>query len=253
METINNIQVVFFDFGDTLLFFDGDWEEIQNQSMNTLWQYLAGYGFQMQKATFEKEFSSRMASYYQSREQNYQELTTAYILAQTLHSFGFDNLEETILHKALQAMYKISEQQWKLDPQAKDLLNWLSHEGYHIGLISNASDSEDVFTLLKQHDLINFFEVVLISAEKGLRKPHPAMFLEGIQYFNVKAQQCVMVGDKLNMDIQGAKQTGMHTIWFARCEEENQLPITDNNRPDYIITQLSEIKKYLAAKPCESQ
>ncbi len=248
MDLVNGIQVVFFDFGDTLLYFDGNWEEIQNQSVSILWHYLENHGVQLPESTFRREFSTRMAGYYYSRERNFQELTTAYILKQTLQSFGIEYPSETLLREALQAMYSISEQKWKLDPEATDLLQWLSDERYHIGLISNASDSDDVFTLLKQHGLIDFFEIVLISAEKGLRKPHPSMFLEGIEYFHADPQQCIMVGDKLNMDILGAKQAGMHTIWLTRCEEEKDLPISDNNQPDFIIARLSEVKKYLSSR-----
>lgn len=240
------IEVIFFDAGDTLIVFEGDWERVIKQSIEALWQSLNSQGIHLEKERFMHDFAHQMQSYYAERDQSLVEITSTCVLIDTLAAHGIQEPDEDVIKTALKDMYAISQRHWKLDPAAIDLLTHLKKENFRLGLISNASDRDDVYTLLRQHNIIDFFEIILVSAESGFRKPHAAMFQAGLQFFNIHPGQCMMVGDRLEMDIQGARTLGMHTAWINRQGNSLDQRIVDHFKPDMIITSLNELKQYFA-------
>ena len=143
-------------------------------------------------------------------------------------------------------MYAITEAQWKIEEGAVETLQWIKEHGYHIGLISNASDTDDVYTLLQQTGITNFFEIILVSAEFGIRKPHPSIFHEAVNFFSVQPENCVMVGDKLSLDIKGAKSIGMKAVWKSNRSQPEERNLLEKIKPDLEISSLAELKPFLA-------
>ncbi len=158
---------------------------------------------------------------------------------------GFPDPQIAVIRSALKEMYAITESQWKIEADAIEILQWLKDLGYRIGLISNASDTDDVYTLLQQTGLTNFFEITLVSAEFGLRKPHPSIFQEAVNFFSVQPENCVMVGDKLSLDIKGAKSLGMKAVWKSNRVQPEERILLDKIKPDLEISSLAELKSYL--------
>jgi putative hydrolase of the HAD superfamily len=67
----------------------------------------------------------------------------------------------------------------------------------------------------------HFFLAVITSEECGCEKPSPEIFRAALEALNVKPDEAVMVGDKYDVDIVGAKALGMHTIWLRKGEPKN--------------------------------
>ncbi len=80
-------------------------------------------------------------------------------------------------------------------------------------------------------------EKLYISEEIGAIKPMPAFFEFILRDLNAQAKECLMVGDSLHSDIQGAKSAGMDCCWFSPKKTENDGEI----QPDYQITHLKEL------------
>ena len=98
---------------------------------------------------------------------------------------------------------------------AVELVEKLSKE-YRLGTVSNGlADLQD--RKLENIGLRGFFECVVLSEEVGLRKPDPGIFLQAAVALDVKAEQCVYVGDTYTTDIVGAKNAGMQACWFNRA------------------------------------
>lgn len=80
---------------------------------------------------------------------------------------------------------------------------------YRLGLISNGSS-----TMQRQKIQIagfgHLFSQVLISGELGVAKPHPAIFRQALDFFQVST--ATMVGDDPCNDIQAAHQLGLRTV-----------------------------------------
>ncbi|PKN86547.1 MAG: hypothetical protein CVU46_07330 [Chloroflexi bacterium HGW-Chloroflexi-8] len=241
MLLVDKIKVVLFDLGDTLIYFNGDWDDVLHQSSKALWKCLSKYEIHVEPDQFLQDFIKRMQNYYGNRIETLVEYSTTNVLIDTLAYHGYRNISPEIIRKTLQKMYAVSQAHWKIEPDAWELLNWLKNNGYRMGLISNASDSDDVFALLKQHKLTDFFEQILISAELGIRKPHPSIFIPAIQHFSIVPEQALMVGDTLSMDIKGAKDVGMQTAWISRRSKPDQSSFKNYFQPSIEIQSLSEL------------
>jgi len=245
MLLVDKIKVVLFDLGDTLIYFNGDWDDVLIQSSQALCKSLSKFEIQVEPHQFLEDFKLRMQNYYGNRIETLVEYSTSNVLIDTLAYHGHFNISPEIIRKTLKKMYAVSQAHWNIEPDAWDLLDWLKTNGYRMGLISNASDSDDVFALLKQHRLTGFFDQILISAELGIRKPHPSIFLPAIQHFVITPEQALMVGDTLSMDIKGAKDVGMQTAWISRRSKPDQYSFKNYFQPSIEIHSLSELKKYL--------
>ena len=239
------IRVVFFDLGNTLIYFDGDWSEVMKNSTRHLWNSLQESGITLLFDIFSKDFSARMRNYYHQRIVDLVEQTSASILRDCLAEYGFDKISNVIIQKALQAMYFESQKYWFLETDAVASLDWIRQQGYKMGLISNASDKEDVLTLLERFNLITYFDYLIISAEFGLRKPHQDIFLEGLRLFDAQPQNCFMVGDRLDMDILGANKVGIPSIWISRRALDFEDTVPEKARPVFRIKTLEDLKQIL--------
>jgi len=65
----------------------------------------------------------------------------------------------------------------------------------------------------KKLQLDRFFSFGISSADVGVGKPAPDMFIEALTRAKTQAHEAIHVGDHLIDDIQGAAEVGMHTIW----------------------------------------
>lgn len=78
--------------------------------------------------------------------------------------------------------------------------------------------------------LERFFDVMIISEEYNILKPHPDIFAEALRKSESTRENTIFVGDSYLTDIVGARNAGWQSIWF------NQ---TKQNTPDGFHEQLS--------------
>jgi HAD superfamily hydrolase (TIGR01662 family) len=164
-----------------------------------------------------------------------------------LHEFGIDHVSFRHLRGALDAMYAVSQSYWFPEDDAVTTLKELQSKGYRMGLVTNASDSADVNTLVDKAKIRSFFDVITISADIGFRKPHPIMFETALDFWQADPNQAVMIGDLLSADVMGANQYGIASIWITRraSKSANQ-PFLESVKPDAIVDRLSEIPDLLS-------
>jgi putative hydrolase of the HAD superfamily len=65
-------------------------------------------------------------------------------------------------------------------------------------------------------DIENHFGIVLVSGEFGVRKPDPKIFQTAYERLQVQPEDCLMVGDNLTADIEGARNVGMQAVWMSK-------------------------------------
>ncbi len=116
-----------------------------------------------------------------------------------------------------------------------------------MGIISNAADAEDFHRLMEAHNLGEYFQLALVSAEVGMRKPHPLIFQLALDFFGVPAGRAVMVGDLPAMDILGAQRMGIAGVWIKRwLHPETGGKSAAGIQPDASINCLSDLPKVLS-------
>jgi putative hydrolase of the HAD superfamily len=96
-----------------------------------------------------------------------------------------------------------------------------------IGLLTNGP--ADIQRLKFQSTgLAECFDAVVISGERGVGKPDPAVFAYALQQLGTTVQSTVMVGDSWERDVLGALGVGMAAVWVAagRTQPETHPDVT---------------------------
>jgi putative hydrolase of the HAD superfamily len=90
------------------------------------------------------------------------------------------------------------------------------HGHFRLFVATNAAESSarQVCEALERVNLAQFFERVFTMHELGSRKPDPAFFQTLSEQIGVLPQDCVMVGDDLQVDVLGALSAGWRTVWL---------------------------------------
>ncbi|MDR3575739.1 MAG: HAD family hydrolase [Anaerolineaceae bacterium] len=252
-STNRPFQVVLFDLGSTLIYFDAKWPEIMPVANRQMVETLLDLGYRLDSERFCADFERNMQDYYIERDTEFIEYTTDYILHNLLEENGYRDPPPEHTRLALDSLYKITQTHWKVEADARPAIEDLHACGYRMGLVSNAGDAKDALTLFDKTRLRAFFEVAIISAEVGVRKPAPRIFELALKQMNVPPQQAVMVGDTLGADILGARNAGLSSVWITRrADSPDNRAHEDTIQPDATITALSELPALLKNWPKKS-
>ncbi|AFL81367.1 HAD hydrolase, subfamily IA [Aequorivita sublithincola DSM 14238] len=117
-----------------------------------------------------------------------------------------------------------------------EILEYLSKK-YALHIITNGFE-EVQHLKLNNSGIKKYFSTITTSEEVGLKKPHPSVFQTAMKKASATPQKSIMIGDSFEADIVGAKNAGMHTLFFNYRKEE----VAPSN---FSINELSEIKNYL--------
>ncbi len=101
----------------------------------------------------------------------------------------------------------------------KDAINTLrklSRRTVKLGVISNVSSHEVALGILDKVRLARYFDLIVTSAETGIRKPDPGIFRYALYQLNIRPEEAIMVGDSERHDIQGGYIAGLTTVLVNR-------------------------------------
>ena len=180
--------------------------------------------------------------------QGYNRLITDMASALKLHSEGFSKLwrdtayeraigifkttEESIRYICNKLIISVSDENIRkceqirlentrkaLTPKngAVDLLKSLKGLGYKIGLITNCS--AEVPLIMKNTELLNFFDVTIFSASVGMKKPDPQIYNLACEQLGVEPNECLYIGDGDSNELSGASQLGMYAVMIRDPNE----------------------------------
>lgn len=121
--------------------------------------------------------------------------------------------EKEMCAEMSQSYINISVYQTAVFPDAHEVLSTLKERGYHLHIITNGF-TEVQHRKLRNCKLDSFFDTVTTSEDAHHHKPDIRAFQFAIKQANTNIANSAMVGDDLVTDIQGAKDTGMYTIYF---------------------------------------
>lgn len=85
-------------------------------------------------------------------------------------------------------------------PETINLLQFL-RQYFLLAIITNGPTNaqHEKVQILNLH---RYFDTILVSGDLPWEKPHEAIFLAACKWLDVKPHQCMMIGDKLETDIQ---------------------------------------------------
>jgi HAD superfamily hydrolase (TIGR01662 family) len=239
-------EVVLFDLGNTLLYFDGLWDQVIPAMDAALLHALQTSGYRLDKQDFIPQVERRFAEFDAQKSGEFLEFSTAFILRSLLSEMGYSEISDAVLRKVLRDMYAVSQAHWQREADTLPTLQDLHAQGYRMGIISNAGDDQDVQTLIDKAGIRTYFDIILTSAAQGIRKPNPRIFFQALQHWGVPPERAIMVGDTLGADILGAKNAGIYSVWITRRASSNQ-PHQELMIPDATTDSLNALPGLLNA------
>ena len=237
---------VIFDLGNTLVYFEGVWSQVIDDSNLAVTRALRSLGYSLDEQVFPGTFRELVESFYRQPDENFAENPSYEVLRQALSIHGIHQPRPEHLRAALREMYAVSQQHWHIEADTISTLEALRQSGRSLGIISNAADDEDVQKLVDNAGIRSYFDFIIVSAAFGKRKPGPDIFLHALNLWGARPEQAVMVGDTLAADIEGANRLGIASIWIRRRVNtpENQ-QLLSRIPPRVTIDALSELPALL--------
>ena len=232
------IRHILFDLGGTLMHSRRDWADVHTRADQALTDTLRKNDIDLDNSTFR----ARLHQYYEQRDKDFCETTYHFVLRELLKELGYDEVAESVLRSALDAMYSITQSNWILEEDAPAAIQKLKSNNYHLGIFSNAGDDKDVQELIENFGIRPYFDFVLTSAACYYRKPHARAFEIALAQWSISPKDAAMIGDSLQADIYGAKKLNMQTIWITRRAQFNaDERAVQRIQPDFSLHGLNEL------------
>lgn len=212
---MKKIKAVFFDLDHTLWDFDRNSEEAIQELAENLNLKEKGVPGLEEFMTVYRKINHEMWEAYHRHHITKEELRTGRF-SRALEKFG---ISDPVLSEKMASGYlEISPHKTNLFPGAIEVLNYLKDK-YRLHIITNGF-MEVQHIKIKKSGLDHFFEGIHISEEIGFKKPEPEIFHHAVTQAGTIPDCCIMIGDNLETDIQGARNAGLHPVWFNPGKEK---------------------------------
>ncbi len=126
----------------------------------------------------------------------------------------------------------------KLNPGARDTLDFLKFKGIHIALISNVK-MERIQRQLNNLAVLKYFDFIVTSfeagGEKSSLKPFKLFLDKANAVQKTKPEECIMVGDRADEDAH-AKEMGFYAVLFNPKDTKKSAIV-----PDKIVANFTEL------------
>lgn len=117
-----------------------------------------------------------------------------------------------------------------------EILGYLA-ENFKLHIITNGFE-EVQHLKLRKSGIEMYFDTITTSEEVGVKKPNPVIFTTAMTKASANPENSLMIGDNWEADILGAKNVGMHILFFNPNFAE-----FDSSFPT--INSLDQIKGFL--------
>jgi len=156
-------------------------------------------------------------------------------------------IPEHLLHEAvLERQQRFDYALHHVDAEVLETLSTLRSMGIKLALISNASTSE--VAAWAHSPLAEYFHSAVFSCDIGLRKPDTGIYLHALDAIQLKAQDCLFVGDGGSDEHLGARAVGLTPVLITRhIHQENKLR-TQRSRVEHEIRHLPELLTLLTRR-----
>ena len=147
-----------------------------------------------------------------------------------------ESFDETLIERVYDRFLDYYEEEVALFDDALQAIITLSADVKLI-LVANAN-AKRLKRLIRKFDLDKYFFDYVISSETPYQKPDRFMFEYGLKMYGWNSDEVLMVGDKYDNDILGAKKSGLLTaILISKSEAPDSCELI----PDFMVNSLSEL------------
>jgi putative hydrolase of the HAD superfamily len=214
LKNMKDMKAILFDLDDTLLnsklaeynaicefksYFNG-FNKIDNKKFAEMWSKIT--------AKLYEQYNNRKISFEDQRIQR---------IKQIFLEFGINISDEDAKNK-FDMYLELYEKNWLLFDDVIEVLTKLKDK-YKLAIVSNG-DSFHQRRKLQKVGIEKYFSEIIISSEVGFSKPNKEIFEITCKKLNVNPQECIMIGDKYKVDIEGSINAGITAIWVNRKNEK---------------------------------
>ena len=204
------IDTVLFDMGGTLEDIHVD-DESRRASIQGVLDILHAHGIDPNK-DLEAAASAidagweRYGAYRDPRQRELkpEEIWGSFVLT----DFGLDEESVRPYAEELAHMWEVTHYHRTLRPHVREMLEGLKDLGMKLGVISNTASLYQVFDILKEYGIRDYFQDVTLSSVTGYRKPDPNIFMVSLHQVQSDPAHCAYVGDTISRDVIGPIRMG---------------------------------------------
>jgi phosphoglycolate phosphatase len=128
-----------------------------------------------------------------------------------------------------------------LYPGVLEGLDYLQSAGYKLGCVTNKAEQFTV-PLLKDLGIYERFAIVVSGDTLVEKKPHPMPLLHAAEFFGVKPENAMMLGDSMS-DVKAARAAGFRIVCMSYGYNHG-VDIRDS-KPDAVIDSMAELSSLL--------
>lgn len=138
--------------------------------------------------------------------------------------------------KGLARMFK--QGRYELYPDAADAVKTAKEHGFKTTVVTTIARFKFAEALepIEKH-----FDVVVTGYEAGCEKTNPRMYKKALEFLKVKANEAVMIGDNLKIDVLLPKKLGIHAILLDRNKVTRE-----SHHADAVATDLRQAVEIVA-------
>ncbi len=227
IKMFNNAECIFFDVGHTLISLFPSREDVYMQ-------IAYDHGFHVDPSEIRLHFNRVGAEYQKSIEGKPSTSMTASQMeevwanrnSEVLHRAGVPRAESMAIGKQLFNEVWGNSSLWRKFSHVEDLLNELKAKRKKLGVIDNWD--KRLIKILKDLDLLKYFDVVVLGGEEGIWKPDVRIFEIALSKLHAKAKNALYIGDNYTTDFLGATRANFNSILF-----DNQFKYLDKKIPKF--------------------
>lgn len=191
-------------------------------------EILHQFGYELTREQYARSYSGKTES------ENVKALIETYHLAWTV---------ETGLENVLRIEDRFLSQGVAQKPGAKELLTYLKAHRLKIALASSSTE-ERALKILKQHDMVPFFDAFVFGHEVENGKPKPDIFLKACGKIGEKPEDCLVLEDS-EAGIQAAYCANIPVICIPDLKTPDQKYLS---MAKTVLRTLDEVRFFLAAQ-----
>lgn len=246
MNTFNTIQGVIFDMGRTLLVFNGDQNAVEAQGARDTAHWLrTKKRIKVDEAALAAAILSARADGMRRAAETQAGFQMRDAILAAFHAVDAPKRAELLVEQATRIFFQREEDGHEPVPGAIETLKTLYGENLKLGLLSNATDDALIQRLINRFGFRPYLSPVFSSAGVGWQKPNAEPFLLIADRWGISPEHIAVVGDRLDADILGAQNAGMHSVLVTYAES----PSNAANRhitPDITIDSVVKLPTALA-------
>ncbi len=233
------LRAVFFDVGDTLWRSNGKGElPLGELAADQVRAVAARYGLELPAALVaDRVYAAVVRAVARARAAGFVEPDYVAVAAGVLEELG-SAVPRRVAAELLEACYVSGPARGKVAvPGAPEVLRALAERGLRLGIVTNRAFGGERFRRdLAEAGFDVRWDVVAVSSEVGVMKPHPRIFSWALCRAGVEPGEALMVGDSYHDDVLGAKRVGMRAAWAPLGA-----PCGGGADADWILTSLDEL------------